>query len=171
MMPKAKGDPYFISCKKGADEAAKLLGADLLWDGPTDLDPAKQNEIVEAWITRGVDAIAVSVENKEAISTVLKKAKEKGIKVVTWDADAEKDARDFFINQATPQGIGETLRRSARVLGNKAIAIVTASLSAANQNEWINLKRVWRKISRDKLVPFSRLRRPRLAILRKRRIS
>ncbi len=139
MMPKAKGDPYFISCKKGADEAAKELGAELLWDGPTDLDPAKQNEVVEAWITRGVDTIAVSVENKEGISTVLRKAKEKGIKVVTWDADAEKDARDFFINQATPQGIGETLMdEAARVLGGKGeFAIVTASLSAANQNEWI----------------------------------
>ncbi len=139
MMPKAKGDPYFISCKKGADEAAKELGAELLWDGPTDLDPAKQNEVVEAWITRGVDAIAVSVENKEAISTVLKKAKDKGIKVVTWDADANKDARDFLINQATPQGIGETLMdETARMLGGKGeFAIVTASLSAANQNEWI----------------------------------
>lgn len=139
MMPKAKGDPYFISCKKGADEAAKELGVELLWDGPTDLDPAKQNEVVEAWITRGVDAIAVSVENKEAISTVLKKAKDKGIKVVTWDADSNKDARDFLINQATPQGIGETLTdEAARIMGGKGeFAIVTASLSAANQNEWI----------------------------------
>jgi rhamnose transport system substrate-binding protein len=139
MMPKAKGDPYFISCKMGAEKAAQELGAELLWDGPTDLDPAKQNEVVEAWITRGVDVIAVSVENKEGISTVLRKAREKGIKVVTWDADAEKDARDFLINQATPQGIGETLTdEAARIMGGKGeFAIVTASLSAANQNEWI----------------------------------
>lgn len=139
MMPKAKGDPYFISCKLGADEAAKELDVELLWDGPTDLDPAKQNEVVEAWITRGVDVIAVSVENKEGISTVLRKAREKGIKVITWDADAEKDARDFLINQATPQGIGYTLTdEAARMLGGKGdFAIVTASLSAANQNEWI----------------------------------
>jgi rhamnose transport system permease protein len=139
MMPKAKGDPYFISCRKGAEDAAKELGAELLWDGPTDLDPAKQNEVVEAWITRGVDAIAVSVENKEAISTVLRKARDRGIKVITWDADAEKDARDFLINQATPQGIGETLTdEAARIMGGKGeFAIVTASLSAANQNEWI----------------------------------
>jgi rhamnose transport system permease protein len=139
LMPKAKGDPYFVSCKQGADEAAKELGVELLWDGPTDLDPAKQNEVVEAWITRGVDVIAVSVENKVGISTVLRKAKEKGIKVITWDADAEKDARDFFIDQATPQGIGYTLTdEAARILNNKGeFAIITASLSAANQNEWI----------------------------------
>jgi rhamnose transport system substrate-binding protein len=139
MMPKAKGDPYFISCKQGAEEAAKELGIELLWDGPTDLDPAKQNEVVEAWITSGVDCIAVSVENQVAISTVLRKARERGIKVVTWDADAEKDARDFFINQATAQGIGYTLTdEAARILNNKGeFAIITASLSAANQNEWI----------------------------------
>lgn len=139
LMPKAKGDPYFVSCKQGADEAAKELDVELLWDGPTDLDPAKQNEVVEAWITRGVEVIAVSVENKVGISTVLRKAKEKGIKVITWDADAEKDVRDFFINQATPQGIGYTLAdEAARILnGSGEFAIITASLSAANQNEWI----------------------------------
>ncbi len=139
MMPKAKDDPYFISARRGADSAASALGVELLWDGPTELDPAKQNEVVEAWITRGVDAIAVSVENKEAISTVLRKARAKGIKVVTWDADAERDARDFFVNQATPQGIGYTLTdEAARIMGGKGeLAIITASLSAANQNEWI----------------------------------
>jgi rhamnose transport system substrate-binding protein len=139
MMPKAKGDPYFISCRKGAEEAAQELGIELLWDGPTDLDPAKQNEVVEAWITRGVDVIAVSVENQAGISTVLRKARERGIKVLTWDADAQKDARDFLINQATPQGIGQTLADEAgRILGGQGdFAIITASLSAANQNEWI----------------------------------
>ncbi len=139
MMPKAKGDPYFVSCRKGAEEAARELGVELIWDGPTDLDPAKQNEVVEGWITRGVDVIAVSVENEAGISTVLRKARERGIKVLTWDADAQKDARDFFINQATPQGIGHTLTdEAARILNNKGeFAIITASLSAANQNEWI----------------------------------
>lgn len=143
MMPKAKGDPYFVSCRQGAEEAASELGVDLLWDGPTDLDPAKQNEVVEAWITKGVDVMAVSVENQAGISTVLRKAREKGIKVITWDADAEKDARDFLINQATPQGIGNTLTdQAARIMNGKGeFAIVTASLSAANQNEWIkNIK-------------------------------
>jgi rhamnose transport system substrate-binding protein len=139
VMPKAKGDPYFISARQGAEQAARELGVELLWDGPTDLDPARQNEVVEAWITRGVDAIAVSVENREAISTVLRKARARGIEVITWDADALPDARDFFVNQATPEGIGGTLAdEAARILGGKGeIAIITASLTAANQNEWI----------------------------------
>jgi rhamnose transport system substrate-binding protein len=139
MMPKNKGNPYFASCRVGAEEAAKALDVKLLWDGPTETDPAKQNEVVEAWITRGVDAIAVSVENKEAISTVLRKARARGIKVITWDADAQPDARDYFVNQATPRGIAETLLgHAARLMGGKGeFAVITASLTAANQNEWL----------------------------------
>src|SRR5881394_332862 len=138
MMPKSKGNAYFISCRKGAEAAAKELGAKLLWDGPTEPDPARQNEIVETWITRGVDVIAVAVENRDGISTALRKARAKGIKVITWDSDASPDARDFLINQATPQGIGYTLMdEAATALGGRGeFAIITASLTAANMNEW-----------------------------------
>jgi rhamnose transport system permease protein len=139
MMPKNKGNPYFASCRAGAEEAAKELRVKLLWDGPTETDAAKQNEVVEAWITRGVDVIAASVENREAISTVLRKARGRGIKVVTWDADALPDARDYFVNQATPRGIAETLAgHAARLMGGRGeFAVITASLTAANQNEWL----------------------------------
>jgi rhamnose transport system permease protein len=139
VMPKAKGDPYFVSVRGGAEEAAKELGIDMIWDGPTGLDAAKQNEMVENWITRKVDAIAVAVENKGGISTVLKKARERGIKVITWDADAEKDARDFLVNQATSEGIANTLTdAAAKILNGKGdFAIITGALTANNQNEWI----------------------------------
>jgi rhamnose transport system permease protein len=139
MMPKSKGNAYFIACNKGAEQAAKELNVKLLWDGPTDTDPARQNEIVDTWITRGVDVIAVAVENRGGLSTALRAAREKGIKVVTWDADADPDARSFFVNQATPQGIGTTLMDdAAAAMGGKGkFAIITSSLTAANQNEWI----------------------------------
>ncbi len=138
MLPKAKGNAYFISCKAGAEKAAKELGVELLFDGPTDSNAAKQNEIVENWITLGVDVIAVAAENKEGISTALRKAQKAGVKVVTFDADALPDSRSFFVNQATPQGIGYGLMdEAARLCGNEGeFAIITASLTAANQREW-----------------------------------
>jgi rhamnose transport system permease protein len=156
VMPKAKGDPYFVSCRIGAEEAARELGVELIWDGPTGLDAAKQNEIVESWITRGVDAIAVAVENQAGISTVLRKARQKGIHVLTWDADADPDEREYFLNQATPEGIGNALTdEAARLLGGKGdFAIITGALSAANQNQWIAFikKRVEEKYPGLKLV-------------------
>jgi len=138
LLPKSKGNAYFLSCKKGADRAASELGIDLIFDGPTDPDPAKQNEIVENWITLGVDAIAAACENKEGISTALRKAQAKGIKVITYDADALPDAREFFVNQATSQGIGYALMdEAARLCNNEGqFAIITGSLTAGNQIEW-----------------------------------
>ena len=47
-------------------------------------------------------------------------------------------SRSFFVNQATPQGIGYTLMDHAgRILGDSGeFAIITASLTAANMIEW-----------------------------------
>src|SRR5437764_12065882 len=81
MMPKSKGNAYFIACRKGAEEAARELDVNLIWDGPTEPDPAKQNEIVDAWITRGVDGIAVACENRPSVATVLHKPRDRGITV------------------------------------------------------------------------------------------
>lgn len=138
LLPKSKGNAYFISCQKGAQKAATELGDELIFDGPAATDPAKQNETVENWITMGVDVIAAACENKEGISTALRKAQAKGIKVITYDADALPDARTFFVNQATPQGIGYALMDQAAQLcsSNAEFAIITASLTAANQQEW-----------------------------------
>jgi ABC-type sugar transport system substrate-binding protein len=139
LMPKAKGNAYFLSCKAGADRAAKEINVELLFDGPVDTNAAKQNEIVENWITLGVDAIAVSAENKEGLSTALRKAQKAGITVIAFDSDVQPDARSFFVNQATPEGIGQTLMdEAARLMdGEGEFAIITATLTAANQREWM----------------------------------
>jgi len=139
MMPKAKGNAYYISCKAGAETAAKELGVDLLYDGPVDTNAAKQNEIVENWITLGVDVIAVATENKESLSTALRKAQKAGISVITFDSDALPDARSFFVNQATPDGIANALTdEAARLMGGEGeFAIITATLTASNQREWM----------------------------------
>jgi rhamnose transport system substrate-binding protein len=138
MLPKAKGNAYHMSCVAGAEKAARDLGVQLIFDGPTDSNAAKQNEIVENWITLGVDVIAVAAENREGISTVLRKARKQGIQVVTYDADAQPDARSFFVNQATSQGIAEALMDDAARLLNAEgeFAIILATLTAANQREW-----------------------------------
>ncbi len=139
LLPKSKGNQYFVTCEKGARQAADDLGVELLFDGPTNTDPAKQNEIVENWISLGVDAIVAACENKDGISTALRKAQEQGIKVITYDADAQRDARAFFVNQATAEGIANTLLDSTAELidGRGDYAIISATLTAANQNEWI----------------------------------
>jgi len=153
MMPKSKGNAYFIACQRGAREAAAELGVEFIWDGPVDPDPAKQNEIIDTWAVRGVDVICVAAENAQGLSTALRAARKKGIKIVTYDSDAEPDARDFFVNQATAQGIGYTLMdTAAKVMGGEGeFAIITASLTASNMNEW-------RKHISDRLAKYPKIK-------------
>lgn len=142
LLPKKKGLPYFTTCAKGAEEAAKELGVELMYDGPTDGSPEKAASMIDRWILKGVDVIAVSPNDPNVLASAMKKAREKGIKVITWDADAPVESREFMVNQATAKEIGYALVDTmAKDIGGEEpegeVAIITAALTAANQNEWM----------------------------------
>lgn len=143
ILPKKKGVPYFTTCSKGAEEAAKELGhVKLIYDGPTDGSPEKAASMIEKWTLQGVDVIAVSPNDPEVLAPAMKKARDKGVHVITWDADSLPGTREWFVNQATAQDIGYALVDTMvkDLDGENAdgeVAIITASLTAANQNEWI----------------------------------
>lgn len=142
MVPKLKGIDYFNACEKGAKEAARTLAnVDLVFDGPTEDKADAQNQLVDGYIAQNVDVIAISPNDPDSIAPVLKKARAKGIHVITWDADAspEKSGREFFVNQASSEAVGQALvdEMAAQKGPSAKVAIVTSSLTAANQNSWI----------------------------------
>lgn len=139
VMPKLVGIDYFNAVEKGAREAADELGLDLKWDGPVQADVSKQIEMLDTWIAQGVDVIAVSPNDPTALSPTLEKARERGIKVLTFDADGAEESRDYFINQATGQSIAQAMvdEMAEQTGGAGEVAIVTGSLTAENQNQWI----------------------------------
>src|SRR5207245_88109 len=68
LLPKKKGLPYFTTCAKGAEEAAKELGnIELIYDGPTDGSPEKAASMVDRWTLQKVDVIAVSPNDPEVL--------------------------------------------------------------------------------------------------------
>lgn len=144
LLPKKKGLPYFTSCADGAAEAARELGnVELIYDGPTDGAPEKSAAMIDRWTLKGVDVICVSPNDPQVLAPAMIRARQEGVKVLTWDADAAADTRLFFVNQATAQGIGYGLVDTlAEDLGGGEaatgqVAILTATLTAANQNAWI----------------------------------
>jgi rhamnose transport system permease protein len=139
VVPKSTRNPYFEDCHRGAQEAAEELGFELRWDGPANADAARQALLVEAWTKEGLPVLAVSVESSPRLTPALKDARARGIKVLTWDSDAEADARDFTIVHATPDSVAHALSfEIARILGGKGtFAAITSTLSAPNQNAWI----------------------------------
>jgi len=86
-----------------------------------------------------VSAIAISGDDPTAVAPALKQAMSQGIKVVSYDADVETDARQIFVNQANAQDLGTTevdlLGKEINYTGE--IAILSAAATAANQNTWI----------------------------------
>jgi len=139
VMPKLVGIPFFNATEKGALEAGAELGVEVVFDGPQKNDVQLQAQMIETWIAKGFDAIAVAPNDPDAIAPVLEKARKRGIKVIAWDADAQKQARDFFVNQCTAASVAQSLMDAmAEGAGPEAkYIIVTGSLTAANQNIWM----------------------------------
>jgi rhamnose transport system permease protein len=139
VVPKSTRNPYFQDCHRGAQEAAEALGFELRWDGPPSPDAARQAQLVEQWTTDGIDVLAVSVESSPRLTPALKNARAHGIKVLTWDSDAEPEARDFTIVHATPESVAHALSfEVVRILsGEGTFAAITSTLTSPNQNAWI----------------------------------
>lgn len=146
-MPKLIGIGYFNAAEMGVKEAAEALGVEVDYDGPVDADVTKQVQLIDTWITRQYDAICVAPNDPDAISDVLNKARKRGIKVITWDTDSHTDARDFFVNQTTSEGIAHTMMDiMAEGVGPEAKYInITGTLTAANQNTWMELMEAYRQ--------------------------
>lgn len=149
MLPKSTANPYFESCRRGALEAATELGVNLLWQGPSDPDPVRQVRIVEGWVRERVPVIAVSVDDQATLSPVLREARAQGVRVLTWDSDADPDARSFMVEQATAEGIAHALsfELGRLVGGTGTYAVITASSTSENQNVW--LRELRQRVGRD----------------------
>ncbi len=138
MLPKLINIDYFNACQRGAEKTAKELGITLIYDGPTEPSGSEQNKFFDTWIRQHVNAICVAPNQPKTITRFVEKAKEAGIKVITWDSDASDSARDIFVNQCDEKTLGETLidDLAEQMGGEGEWAIAIASLDAANLNTW-----------------------------------
>ena len=139
-VPKLIGIGYFNATSKGiADAAAELGNVDAKTDGPTKANIDEQITFLDNYITSGVDGILFAANDPVAIAPVLKKALEKGINVVGYDANSTPDARQWFVNQAEFNGIAKALvDNMAKEAGEDAgVAIVTSTFTTPNQARWI----------------------------------
>lgn len=133
VMPKALNLPVFTYARVGAERAAKQLGnVDVMWRAPEDADPLKQKEILESFITQGVDGIAISCTSADLLNDPINKAMDAGIPVVTWDSDAPRSKRIAFWGVddfKSGQIMGE---EAAKLIGGKGKVALMTSLGAEN---------------------------------------
>ncbi|MES2144764.1 MAG: rhamnose ABC transporter substrate-binding protein [Pseudomonadota bacterium] len=140
LVVKALGIGFFEAANKGAEEAAKELGdVEIIYTGPTDTTAEGQIEVINSLIAQGVNAIAISANDKDALVPALKKAMERGITVISWDSGVAPEGRQMHLNPSSSALIGNTIIKLAadNMPDGGDVAILSASATATNQNIWI----------------------------------
>src|SRR4051794_9234953 len=79
---------FWSVVKKGAEQAAKDEGVKLIWS-PSNNDPQKEAQLIDAAVSQKVDGLAVSVPNADAIKGSLAKAKAAGIPIITLNSGVD----------------------------------------------------------------------------------
>jgi rhamnose transport system substrate-binding protein len=142
LVPKNLGNPYFDTANTGAQEAAKELGVTVNYQGSAAADATQQIQLLNSLIAQKVTGLAISANDSDALVPTGKSAMDAGIPVVTWDSAIAPGGRTIHINQAEAQGIADVqLKMALDLTGGEGgdIAILSATSTAPNQNEWIKL--------------------------------
>jgi rhamnose transport system substrate-binding protein len=141
LVPKNLGNPYFDTANKGAQEAAKELGVTVTYQGPATADATQQIQLLNSLIAQKVAGLAISADDADALVPTGQQAMQANIPVVTWDSAIAPQGRTVHINQAESAGIAAIQIKMASDLAGGAgdIAILSATSTAPNQNEWIKL--------------------------------
>lgn len=142
LVAKSLGNGFFEAANKGAQEAAKELGGvEVIYTGPTTTTAEGQIEVINSLIAQGVDAIAISANDPDAVVPALKKAAQRGIKVISWDSGVAPEGRIVHLNPSSNELIGKmclTLAAHHLPDGKGDFAILSATTTSTNQNIWID---------------------------------
>jgi ribose transport system substrate-binding protein len=98
VIPKATSHLFFVAVHAGAQQAARDHRVEMLWNGPNDeTDHARQIQIVDAMVARGVDAIAISATDERALVAPIERAIAAGIPVTVFDSAVNLEGYVSFV--------------------------------------------------------------------------
>lgn len=140
LVVKALGIGFFEAAAKGAEEAAAELGdVEVIYTGPTDTTAEGQIEVINSLIAQKVDAIAISANDPDALVPALKKAQQRGIKVISWDSGVAPEGRALHLNPSSNALIGNMIIKLAadHLPDGGEVAVLSATTTSTNQNIWI----------------------------------
>ncbi|MEA5053901.1 MAG: autoinducer 2 ABC transporter substrate-binding protein [Propionicimonas sp.] len=142
-VPKLQGSAFFEAMDDGGKKAmGDIPGLKWTMEGPVDADPTQQADIVRKYIQQKVDVLIIAPNDPDSMAPIIKEAQDAGIHVATADTDAPNSGREVMVNQATAQGIGETIATTlAEAMGGSGkVATVSCGETAANLNSWIEVQ-------------------------------
>ncbi|WP_323016799.1 autoinducer 2 ABC transporter substrate-binding protein [Castellaniella sp.] len=136
---KVDGIAWFDRMRDGVEQFKKDTGNDVWMVGPSQADAAAQVQLVENLIAQGVDAIAIVPFSVEAVEPVLKKARDRGIVVISHEASNIQNV-DYDIEAFDNKAYGANLMKElGKYMGGKGKYVATVgSLTSKSQMEWID---------------------------------
>ena len=134
---KVVGIDYFSVFEEGVKEFAEEYGVNAYVTGPSTADAAEQVNIIEDLINSGVDAICVVPNDATVLESVLQKAQDQGIVVVTTESPDQVGADydvELIINDAFAELVAEDA--AAACGGTGQYALYVGSLTVPLHNAW-----------------------------------
>jgi ribose transport system substrate-binding protein len=107
----------------------------VIYTGPDTADAAKQVQVLQDLVSRGVDGFAVAPMDGDAVIGVIDSAIKKGIKVICFDSDSPKSQRTCFVGTNNEQGGYEGGKAFASMLPKGKFAVLTGGLASVNHNQ------------------------------------
>jgi simple sugar transport system substrate-binding protein len=134
---KITGIAWFNRMEQGVNEYAKTSGNNAKQSGPSQADAAQQIRVIEDLIAKKPDAIAVVPMDPSTLEAVFKKAADRGIKVVTHEADSQKNTLydiEAFDNVAFGANLNKRLEKCMGGAGKWTVFV--GSLGSKTHNQW-----------------------------------
>jgi ribose transport system substrate-binding protein len=120
VIPKATSHLFFVAVHAGAEQAARDHRVEMLWNGPNDeTDHARQIQIVDAMVARGVDAIAISATDERALVAPIERAIAAGIPVTVFDSAVNLENYVSFVATDNHNAGCAAARTLAGLIGGK----------------------------------------------------
>ena len=137
IVPKDTTNDWFQCIAQGGEKFGKEKGCTVYMKGGTSADASLQIEVIEDLIASGVDALCVIPNDIDALESVLKKAQDAGIVVVTHEASTQKNTEydlEAFDNAQFGATIMDSLASQMEEKGQYCVMV--GSLTNGSHNEW-----------------------------------
>jgi len=128
VIPKGTTHSFWKSVEKGARQAGKEFGAEIVWKGPLkEDDRAQQIAVVQQFVVDDVDAIVLAPLDDTALRNPVRAAKARNKPVVIFDSALKGEVgEDFLSFVATDNRLGGQLagEELVRLLGGKGKVVM-----------------------------------------------
>jgi ribose transport system substrate-binding protein len=125
VIPKGTTHEFWKSIHAGAEMAADELDVRAIWQGPQKEDDRQmQIQVVQNFISRGVDAIVLAPLDARSMVAPVEAAVRRGIPVVIIDSGLESDAHSSFIATDNYEGGRMGGRYIAELIGGEGNVVM-----------------------------------------------